>query len=479
MIKEGDEIDMKRAKYITSKKGLELAGLISRSEEEKPPLIWIDGLISMEEAENLQSYQRVNKIPCMNYLCFKSTFFQQLNIVKSQFQNLYDIYPPTYILPNDFPEFQRKHLVICSKNINPPTWVIKPKSGSCGNGIKLIQSLHELDDVIDNSIAQLYINPYLINGYKFDFRFYLLISSLEPFSAFIYKEGIARFCTTPFSPPSKSNKNQNFVHLTNTAINISSLKTPDEFTKLSSEILKQFGSYQTLIWEEIKNISGLVLSAIYPSILAVLPKPLNNIKNFNIKTERKNSLKLDSNKKVLRIQTSKTRNIKSNLNNLENKNLIIDNEENLKDINLSINKKFFHILGIDIIIDQDMKPFVLELNDRPSLSVTVPFEAELKSNLINETFYHITHNGKTIFNHPKSNWEQIIPFNDQEKNQIIQKVLNRTSNIKYSGRPPEKNPLINNMMNKGINMDLHLQRRNRFEQITNSIQDKKFNHYTK
>ena len=60
--------------------------------------------------------------------------------------------------------------------------------------------------------------PLLLNGYKFDLRIYVLVTSVNPLEIFIYRQGFGRFSTVPFTldPNDKANK---YIHLTNTSIN--------------------------------------------------------------------------------------------------------------------------------------------------------------------------------------------------------------------------------------------------------------------
>lgn len=58
-------------------------------------------------------------------------------------------------------------------------------------------------------------NPLLINSHKFDLRIYVLVTSFEPLRVYIYKEGLTRFASEPYS----SHKFHKFSHLTNYSIN--------------------------------------------------------------------------------------------------------------------------------------------------------------------------------------------------------------------------------------------------------------------
>ena len=56
-------------------------------------------------------------------------------------------------------------------------------------------------------------DPLLLDGYKFDLRLYVLVTSFNPLEAFMYQEGFARFCTERYTTDPKHLHNK-CVHLT-------------------------------------------------------------------------------------------------------------------------------------------------------------------------------------------------------------------------------------------------------------------------
>ncbi len=58
----------------------------------------------------------------------------------------------------------------------------------------------------DNFIVQEYIpNPLLLDGFKFDLRIYVLVTSCDPLRAFIFNDGLVRLGTEHYQEPSESN----------------------------------------------------------------------------------------------------------------------------------------------------------------------------------------------------------------------------------------------------------------------------------
>lgn len=49
------------------------------------------------------------------------------------------------------------------------------------------------------------LQPFILDGFKFDLRIYVLVTSCDPFSIFMFKEGLARFCTTRYNEPTHNN----------------------------------------------------------------------------------------------------------------------------------------------------------------------------------------------------------------------------------------------------------------------------------
>lgn len=82
----------------------------------------------------------------------------------------------------------------------------------------------------NNTIVQKYIEkPLLIGGYKFDLRLYVCIPSYHPMTIYMYKEGLARFGTDKFNLKDLTNP---FRHLTNCSIN----KLGPNYTEMKDRI---------------------------------------------------------------------------------------------------------------------------------------------------------------------------------------------------------------------------------------------------
>ncbi|CAH8493901.1 unnamed protein product [Schistosoma turkestanicum] len=149
-----------------------------------------------------------------------------------------DFFPTTFELPMEYhmfiEEFRR-----CPGSI----WIMKPVAKSQGKGIFLFRKLRDIEAwkragmkcdqlaVSDTTAAaaalanrespETYVvsryitNPYLLCGRKFDLRVYVLVTSYNPLKVWIYRDGFARFSNTRFSLDSIDDQ---YIHLTNIAV---------------------------------------------------------------------------------------------------------------------------------------------------------------------------------------------------------------------------------------------------------------------
>ena len=91
-------------------------------------------------------------------------------------------------------------------------------AASCGRGIKVVTSQSRINKR-EGFLASRYIaNPHLINGFKYDLRIYVLVSSFNPLKVYMYNDGLVRFATEKYTNDPK-NLSKKYVHLTNFSVN--------------------------------------------------------------------------------------------------------------------------------------------------------------------------------------------------------------------------------------------------------------------
>ena len=99
----------------------------------------------------------------------------------------FNIMPMTFILPKEYVGFLENFSEGEEREGRLNYWIMKPAAQSRGRGIQVI---NEVSSVIygEPMIMQKYIkNPLLLNGFKFDLRIYVLVTSVNPLELFIYK----------------------------------------------------------------------------------------------------------------------------------------------------------------------------------------------------------------------------------------------------------------------------------------------------
>lgn len=163
----------------------------------------------------------------------------------------------------------------------------------------------------------------LIRGVKWDMRIYVLVSQMRPMKLHLYKEGIVRFSADRYDC---SRLNNQFSHLTNSSINKNSQRVTTSSSygsglKWSYDQLHNQFRSQGTSWEVMWVKIEQIIILTLINYCAVVP---------NLKT-------------------------------------------------------CFELLGFDILIDQSGKPWLLEVNMSPALSVDCKIDEMVKPQLIKDT----------------------------------------------------------------------------------------------
>ena len=229
------------------------------------------------------------------------------------------------------------------KNNQKNTFIVKPEHSWQGKGIYLTKNVDNLNNT-SSWIVQKYIdNPLLIDNLKFDLRIYVLLFGIEPLRIYMYKDGIARFGTEEYDVPDIANINNRFMHLTNYAIN----KNNAGFNTVNQYDIEWRGHKRSLhsIWALLNEEVGVEYwEWLQRKIKSIIVKTLITVKNHLRHIYR--SWQPD------------------------------DMENSL----------WFEILGFDILIDDNLEPYLLEINQAPSFSTDTPLDLQVKHDLIEDTF---------------------------------------------------------------------------------------------
>lgn len=134
----------------------------------------------------------------------------------------YDIAPTTYILPDDYKRWMTDREINNWKNM----YIMKPSASSCGRGIKVIGKRTHVNKRSGYIVSKYIAKPHLIRGFKYDLRVYVMVTSFEPLRIYLFKDGLVRLATVPYTT-SKSSLKQRFIHLTNYSVN----KKADSYQK--------------------------------------------------------------------------------------------------------------------------------------------------------------------------------------------------------------------------------------------------------
>uniref|UniRef100_A0A0K2T5Y2 ATP-grasp domain-containing protein n=1 Tax=Lepeophtheirus salmonis TaxID=72036 RepID=A0A0K2T5Y2_LEPSM len=329
----------------------------------------------------------------------------------------FDFHPITL---SDFPK-DWKYLK--DELINNPNqfWIYKPAKRNNGSGVTLIDDFSFLElgmkkrNRNEDFVIQKYIHkPLLIDGYKFDIRIYVVLTSLDPLCIYIYNDGLVRIATELYSEnPELISETR--MHVTNYAINKTSSNYVHENDGLSCK-----GNKWRLIalWGYLSNVYGLTKDD--------FDEIWNKIHDIVIKT-------------VL----------------LGYKNFLKEFKDNTK----SSAYNSYKILGLDILIDGDMNIHLIEVNSRPALlddEIDKQVNRPMMDELVRIVGFHIPAGSvspmrKSLIQHTLQN-EEISSYNPNIYCRIDSSIKKK---IEFENKT-ERKKYLNNILENISSCDLRV-----------------------
>ena len=224
-------------------------------------------------------------------------------------------FPPSYILPGD-----RDALFKVMKARPNVPFIAKPPEGSCGHGIKIVTfadfyTIHR-EAVVSEYVAR----PLTIDGFKFDLRIYVLVTSFAPLRAFVYNEGLARFATESYAV----GKDSVYSQLTNATLNRHGRNWSDDFKWKLSDLLLELEHRLNRSQEEIM---GKILRTVSQTLALVQPSMVPSKRSSPV-------------------------------------------------------NPFFELYGFDLLLDRDFNMWLLEINTNPSMSFEEEADYQVKGPLL-------------------------------------------------------------------------------------------------
>jgi tubulin polyglutamylase TTLL5 len=198
---------------------------------------WVTGMPPKAAFRQTSPERRMNHIPGNAALTVKSRLHESLSALRERAVRHYGaehphtqrlgFFPRAYEMPHDYPALLQDAAAHPEKR-----WILKPTNASKGQGVRVLRN-PEAAPLSPNWLVQEYIgNPHTIRGHKYVLRLYMLIAGIDPLRVYLYRQGFAKLASAPWDPNDTDNV---YSQLTNPDINARNQEAeiPVEFIDLA------------------------------------------------------------------------------------------------------------------------------------------------------------------------------------------------------------------------------------------------------
>ena len=322
--------------------------------------------------ESLFHFQKVNHFPGSRELTRKDTLkinLERFTKFGGKVADAFGFMPRTFCLPKEYLAFMECFSRVAEEEeekfpLRAPGsmnwWILKPAGSSRGRGISLLNDIGKVT-YGDTAIIQRYIyNPFLLDGYKFDLRLYVLVTSFNPLEAFIYDDGFVRIATVPYStdPADLHNK---FIHLTNSSI--------QKDNETSIPAFKGASRYHS-------NAAKAQMTGMGPTSSAGDPHPMDSARPEEWGGSK---LRLSYLWRRFREQGIDCAAVKESIHEVVLRTLIAAEESIPPQVNS------FEVFGFDVFLDSDLTPWLIEVNASPAMACDHKVDQLVKHQMVEDT----------------------------------------------------------------------------------------------
>lgn len=381
-------VNLSNCKYDVVREVTSAAGYAEVDDgDENWDLYWTDFSVSEARVSKMRPYQRINHFPGMMEICRKAALSRNLKRMQARMPEHYSFAPTTWDYPAELDAFRRY------SRVHPDAvYIVKPTAGSMGRGIYLVRGEGEIDPHEKNVVIQRYVSkPLLLDGFKFDLRVYALVTCVDPLTVYVYDEGIARFATIQYEPPNAQNVGARNMHLTNYSVNKCSdafIHADDEgegtkraLTALMRELGKRGCDAQAL-WAEICDVIVRTILPIQPHLAHTYHAAVTNGPGGGSGTCGGASRPHPAGGQRGESTGSESRG-----------GDVSDGGDPSREgggggggfrTTDAAQSRCFELLGFDVMLDEGLRPWLLEVNHSPSFSVDSPLDRRIKTGLLGD-----------------------------------------------------------------------------------------------
>jgi len=391
----------------------------------------VSGGIKEDVLQPLRSYQRINHFPNSFNLGRKDAMYNNIAELRDQYPEEYDFCPRTYVFPEDAEDFENARLDPDNdSDMGIKLWIFKPSASSCGKGIRIVSKHSPIPKIKKGFVISEYVaNPHLIEGLKYDLRVYVLVTSYNPLIIYIYNDGLARFATEKYTLDEEQFENR-FVHLTNYSINKKNEVFIQNKTKTSTNLRASKWSLKTL-------------------------------------------------EKVFEDHNKDFQTIKKRMRDLIIKTIISVEGPIMESYESSTNHAnvCFELYGFDILIDSNLKPWILEVNISPSLSSSSPFDKTLKTMLVCDALTIVGIKPTNHEKYVKDEFKSQAKGEDAKIDKSKQKNINNIDSEKLDNSDIDLILSFEEQVRRSQNFELIFPIKQTFKKYIKFFSEKRYNNY--